>query len=46
MQVGPVRRDLQPPGLGGDHGVFVGLRGRQGAGGSSSTKSLSNTISI
>ena len=28
-----MRRDLQPPGLGGDHGVFVGLRGRQGAGG-------------
>jgi hypothetical protein len=33
MQVGPMRGDLQPPGLSGDHGVFVGLRGRQGAGG-------------
>jgi hypothetical protein len=33
MQVGPMRSDLQPPGTGGDQGVFVGLRGRQGGGG-------------
>jgi hypothetical protein len=25
MEVGPVRRDLQPADLGGDQGVFVGL---------------------
>jgi hypothetical protein len=32
MQVRPVRRDLQPTDLRGDQGVFVSLRGSQGAG--------------
>jgi hypothetical protein len=33
MQIGPVRRDLEPPGFGGGEGVFVGFSGGQGAGG-------------
>ena len=32
MQVGPMRRDLQPTDLGGGQGVFVGLGSGQGAG--------------
>ena len=33
VQVGPMCCDLQPPGFGGDQGVFVGLRRGEGAGG-------------
>jgi hypothetical protein len=32
MQIRPMRRQLQPTDLGSDQGVFVGLRGGQGAG--------------
>ena len=32
VQVGPMRSDLESSGFGGDQGVFVGLRGGQGAG--------------
>jgi hypothetical protein len=32
MQVGPMGGDLESSGFGGDQGVFVGLRGGQGAG--------------
>ena len=31
VQVGPMRRDLQPPSFGDDQGVFVGLRSSEGA---------------
>ena len=31
MQVGPMRGNLEPADLGGDQGVFVGLRSSQGA---------------
>ena len=33
VQVGPVCCDLEPPDLGGDQGVFVGLSGGEGASG-------------
>jgi hypothetical protein len=32
VQIGPMGSNLQPSGLGGDEGVFVGLRGSQRAG--------------
>jgi len=32
MQIRPMRRNLQPADLRGDHGVLVGLRRRQSAG--------------
>jgi hypothetical protein len=32
MQIGPMSRNLQPPGFGSDQGVFVGLSGGEGAG--------------
>jgi hypothetical protein len=32
MEVGPMSGELEPPGFGGDQGVFVGLGCGQGAG--------------